>query len=220
MFYLLVFRIAHHVYTCMPQVAERKQHPCPSDTRRWSHQFLVIYRCLHRGGGGWWSKSPLPCRFFGSPSAPCPAGTPTIVHGASGRLTLVQQSVAQEHQEPIHSEAHNRGTYCRGCPYSREGRSHAPPTHPEQTVIMGRGGEPHATVNKRCVCVGGGGLGRLVPVALPLSKLLCLVLAVGDGPLCAEQPVAVPRGLLSLPPVLRASKRVRSPTPASDAGAD
>ena len=33
MFYLLVFRIVHHVHTCITQVAARKQHPCPSNTR-------------------------------------------------------------------------------------------------------------------------------------------------------------------------------------------
>ena len=30
----------------------RKQQPCPSNAGRWFRQFLVIYRCLHRGGGG------------------------------------------------------------------------------------------------------------------------------------------------------------------------
>ena len=51
-FCLLVFRIVHHVYTCITQVAVRKQHPCPSNARRWFRQFLVIYRCLDKGGGG------------------------------------------------------------------------------------------------------------------------------------------------------------------------
>ena len=37
---------------CIMQVAARKQHPCPSNTRRWFRQFLVIYRCLDKGGGG------------------------------------------------------------------------------------------------------------------------------------------------------------------------
>ena len=30
----------------------RQQHPCPGNTRRWCRQFLVIYRCLDKGGGG------------------------------------------------------------------------------------------------------------------------------------------------------------------------
>ena len=40
------------VYTCIVQVAVRKQHPCPSNTRRWFCQFLVIYRCLDKEAGG------------------------------------------------------------------------------------------------------------------------------------------------------------------------
>ena len=40
------------VYTCIMQVAAQKQPSCPSNTRRWLRQFLVIYRCLDRGGGG------------------------------------------------------------------------------------------------------------------------------------------------------------------------
>ena len=51
MFYLLVFIIVHHVYTCITQVAARKQYPCPSNTRCWLRQFLVIYCCLDKGGG-------------------------------------------------------------------------------------------------------------------------------------------------------------------------
>ena len=38
--------------TCITQVAARKQHPCPSNTRRCFRQFLVIYHCLDKGGGG------------------------------------------------------------------------------------------------------------------------------------------------------------------------
>ena len=40
------------VYTCITQVTARKQHPCPSNNRRWFRQFLVIYRCLDKAGGG------------------------------------------------------------------------------------------------------------------------------------------------------------------------
>ena len=29
----------------------REQHPCPRNTTRWFRQFLVIYRCLDKGGG-------------------------------------------------------------------------------------------------------------------------------------------------------------------------
>ena len=49
-----VFRIVHHVYTCITQVAARKQRPCPSNTGRWFCRFLVIYRRLDKGarGGG------------------------------------------------------------------------------------------------------------------------------------------------------------------------
>ena len=39
------------VYTCIMQVAARKQPPCPSNTRHWFRQFLVIYHCLNKGGG-------------------------------------------------------------------------------------------------------------------------------------------------------------------------
>ena len=40
------------VYMCITHVAARKLHPCPSNTRRRFHRFLVIYRCLDKGGGG------------------------------------------------------------------------------------------------------------------------------------------------------------------------
>ena len=39
-------------YMCITQVAARRQHPCPSYTGGWFRQFLVIYRCLGKGGGG------------------------------------------------------------------------------------------------------------------------------------------------------------------------
>ena len=42
------FRIVHHVYTCIMQAAARQQPSCPSNTGRWFHQFLVIYRCLDK----------------------------------------------------------------------------------------------------------------------------------------------------------------------------
>jgi len=37
---------------CSVHSAARKQHPCLSNTRRWFHQFLVIYRWLDKEGGG------------------------------------------------------------------------------------------------------------------------------------------------------------------------
>ena len=37
---------------CAMHSATCKQHSCPSKTRRWFHQFLVIYRCLDKGGEG------------------------------------------------------------------------------------------------------------------------------------------------------------------------
>ena len=40
------------VCTCITQVAAHMQHPCPSNTRRWFHQFLVIYHFLDKGGEG------------------------------------------------------------------------------------------------------------------------------------------------------------------------
>ena len=40
------------VYTRITQVSARKQHPCPSNTRRWFRQFVVIYCCLDKRGGG------------------------------------------------------------------------------------------------------------------------------------------------------------------------
>ena len=31
------------------------KHPCPSNTRHWLRQFLVIYHCLDKGGAGLWA---------------------------------------------------------------------------------------------------------------------------------------------------------------------
>ena len=44
---------ALHVIPLAPcHSVPRKQRPCPSNTRRWFHQFLVIYRCSDKAGGG------------------------------------------------------------------------------------------------------------------------------------------------------------------------
>ena len=51
-FCLLVFRKAPHVYVCIAHVAAQKQRPCLSNTGCWFRQFLVIYRCLDKGGRG------------------------------------------------------------------------------------------------------------------------------------------------------------------------
>ena len=37
---------------CAMHSVLRKQHPCPSNTRRGLRQFLVIYHCLDKRGGG------------------------------------------------------------------------------------------------------------------------------------------------------------------------
>ena len=50
------------VYTCIMQVVARKQHPCPSNPRRWFRQFLVIYCCLDKRGGGR-GYEPFGCAF-------------------------------------------------------------------------------------------------------------------------------------------------------------
>ena len=65
--YLLVLRTVHHVYTCITQVAARKQPPCPSNTRRWSRQFLVIYRCLDKVGRVWHKASVSDCLPLAAP---------------------------------------------------------------------------------------------------------------------------------------------------------
>ena len=89
-FFLLVFRMAHCVYTCITQVAAHMQRPCPSNTRRWFRQFLVIYRCLDKGGGvvtwvvcwdkgeGWgWGKTGLCGGGGGVVQAPFPDPPPS-----------------------------------------------------------------------------------------------------------------------------------------------
>ena len=38
------------VYTRITQIAERKQHPCPSNARCWFRHFLAIYCCLDKKG--------------------------------------------------------------------------------------------------------------------------------------------------------------------------
>ena len=47
-----VFRIVHRVFLSARAVhsAPRQQCPCPSHTRRWFRQFLIMYHCLHKGG--------------------------------------------------------------------------------------------------------------------------------------------------------------------------
>ena len=42
-----------------PPPLTHKQHPCPSNTRCWFPQFLVIYRCLDKGQGRVPSLDPL-----------------------------------------------------------------------------------------------------------------------------------------------------------------
>ena len=49
-FCLLVFRMEHRVYMCITQLAACKQRPCPSNTRGWFRQFLIISCCLDKGG--------------------------------------------------------------------------------------------------------------------------------------------------------------------------
>ena len=48
----LVAYLACCLSACAMHSVTRKQNSCPSNTRRWFHQFLVIHRCLDQGGGG------------------------------------------------------------------------------------------------------------------------------------------------------------------------
>ena len=56
--YVSPLLVCHHLRFKPPedglhfnQVAVRKQHPCPSKSKHLFRQFLVIYRCLDKGGG-------------------------------------------------------------------------------------------------------------------------------------------------------------------------
>ena len=48
----LDFRVVQYVTSRVPcHSVTRKQHPCPSNTRRWFRQLPVTYRCSDGGGG-------------------------------------------------------------------------------------------------------------------------------------------------------------------------